>query len=227
MPFQVSNPAIRCAVLALLIAVSGCSLLNPATLNSGPAKLSKPGLSTESISTWRLKAKISVAHQNEAWSGGLNWHHLPQGDLVVISDPLGRTRLKATDLPHHFDRKPPPGSTDAPPQALLRINGEEDRYGDSLDQLLAQRSQLVIPLSYLTDWFFGRPVDGIPAEIIRDSNSKALLQLRQAAWTIDYSRPRNFGNQTLAAKIVIERPGTRLKVAITDWTPTTAEHDAH
>ena len=200
------NPCLRWHYLLIALIVSGCSsLYKPIDqISSVPTnQISNPG----PPEFWQVQSRLSVRHDQEAWSGSLRWQHLPAGDEIAIRDPIGRTRLRASSLAEHNDL-PAAGAT-------LEIAGQPIRHGDTIQGLLNSVSELHLPFEQFANWLTATP-DAMSQTKINLENG-LIEQITDQGWTVVYQKYRQHGNRQLPRKIHISNHETEIRMVISKW----------
>jgi len=156
---------------------------------------------------WSLRAKVSVTHGEESWSGTLRWHHLASGEELTIRDPIGRTRLRASSRPNGNLEK----------RAQLQIAGQPEISGPNLESLLRSATNLYLPFEQLPSWVSGRDSPEQAAQTTTDSVTGRITQIEQAGWTINYPEYQIQDSLELPRKIFLSNHSTYIRMVITRW----------
>ncbi|MBL4622592.1 MAG: outer membrane lipoprotein LolB [Immundisolibacteraceae bacterium] len=204
-----TRAVLRWPGLLLALFLGACSGLNQPI----------PGSATQSTSQvehpappefWQIRSRLSVRHGQQAWSGSLRWHHLAGGDEITIRDPIGRTRLRASDLP---DKDNP--QLRAP--ATLQLAGQPVRHGESVEDLLRSVGELAIPFEHFPAWLTATP--GKTSATSTDPDSGLITQITDHGWTITYQQYRSTNGVQLPRKLLISGHDTEIRMVISKWLP--------
>ena len=214
-----TGTVLRHSGLLLALLLGGCGGLNqpkPGSAGLPPTQL--PGQLTGQQQTqappefWQIRSRLSVRHGEQAWSGSLRWHHLPDGNEITIRDPIGRTRLRASDLTDKNNHQN--GA-----QATLQLAGQPVRYGQNIQQLLSSVADIYIPFKQFPRWLTATP--GEASDIITDPTSGLVKQMTDQGWTITYQKYHRDSTVRLPRKLLISNHDTEIRMVISKWQATT------
>ena len=180
------------AVFFLLL--SGCA--------SVPALPPAPPLKQTLIPSFQLTGRISVRHDNDAFSGNLNWRHTPSEDNFFLLSPLGQGVARIT--------------RDAQGLRLYTSDGRVMQARDA-ETLTQDALGFALPLSGLAQWVQAQPQSaGAQTHYAVDGT---LDKLNEQAWQIEYFDYRPRDGHLLPAKIYMEGEGSgvSLRLVIDSW----------
>ena len=175
---------LRVTVLLAALAVSACAELQQA-------------IAPERID-FELSGRIAVRYRDEAASGNIAWRHGQDSDEMLLTTPIGSSLARLVRKGNEI--------------VLTTANGGEHRARDA-EALTGQILGFRVPLTGLADWVRGRPVEGQPAEALRDAQGR-IASLTQSGWSIEYQEFRADG---LPARLKLTYPGIELRLAIHQW----------
>jgi outer membrane lipoprotein LolB len=183
-----------------LIAVSTlcCTLLacsTPVRQDAQP----RPERST--IRQFHLDGRIAITHAGESNTVRINWDHSQGKDLIGFSGPLGNRLAELR--------------RDAAGAHWTTSSGESQDASDA-DALIADLTNLSLPLQKLAEWVVGRV--GPEAVSVRDEHGR-LLSATDEGWTIRFSRYENDTPNALPALLDVQGKGLRVKLAIEELQP--------
>lgn len=137
--------------------------------------------------------------QPQQLSGRLNWQHGPEGERLLLANPLGQGMAELES---------------GRQGARLRLANGETRVAADASRLLAEVLGYELPVSRMPDWLLGRP--GAGGELLRDGLGRP-VQLREAGWLIDYAYEDEQA-AALPARLTLQRAGEiELRLRIEEW----------
>jgi len=188
---------IRRSVLILALGLlAGCASLPPPDL---PDRDSVRDFSLEARFALRATLPGQPAHSS---NGRLSWTHRPQGDRVLLANPLGYGLAEIEMGAGH---------------AVLRTGDGKERSSADPEELLEAATGLPLPVSRLPAWLLGRKGDS--ARIETDAVGRP-GRLTEAGWQVEYAYDSDKPG-ALPARLTISRPGEiELKLRIEEWRDT-------
>ena len=147
---------------------------------------------------FELAGRIATRYRDEAASGNVAWRHARDSDELLITTPVGSSLARVVRTGSEV--------------VLTTADQREYRAGDA-EALTEQVLGFRVPLTGLSDWVRGRPVDGPPATVTRDPLGR-LASLEQSGWNVEY---QGFRADGLPVRLKLTYPGIELRLAIHDW----------
>ncbi len=178
------------AVLAAVVALSGCAALQPA---DEPA---------QRAAAFDLVGRVAATNDGRVFTSGLRWEHLPERDEIWLMTPTGQA------LAHIL--------ADESGATLTGADQSQYHAGD-VERLTRRALGWALPLAQLTWWVRGEPVPGAPAEeALRDQLGR-LVRLRQNGWRIVYVHSADSGRDGRPQRLELARAGQRIRFIIDNW----------
>lgn len=180
---------ILCSLL-LLLAVAGCLA---------------PGGSALTHLDFRLRGKIAVRTEQEAFSAAFDWRQAGRRYQIDLWGPLGQGHIRLRG----------DGST-----LSLTDSGGAVWRGDDAVALMDQTLGWSVPTTALRHWVRGRYDPSLPATPLAEqegADDERLHQFEQLGWTVRASRWRDTAIGPAPGRIVAERNGRRIVVASREW----------
>ena len=187
------------AILICVAALAGCATLRHAPPPPARERAAWDARVTEleHAASWRLDGRAAAALGQEGWQASLNWQQNGASSDLHLAGPLG---VGATDI-----KVTPEGlSLNGAPPSTTVVTQLETKLGFEL------------PLDNLRYWLLGIPDPGIPFDLTRNGQDRA-LKLSQAGWTIDYDEYMPSNGDVLPKRLVLNRSDARVKIAIDHW----------
>ena len=153
------------------------------------------------LPNWRLRGRIGFISERESGSGSLYWEQKGEQYQLRVVAPLGRGSINI--------------SGDAAGVQFETDKGEQQYAGD-VEQLIWERTGWMIPVQRLRYWVLGLPSD-IKDEQYQLDEAGRLASVRSDQWQVQYLRYRNVENLELPAKIIVQGPDLKIKVAVSEW----------
>jgi outer membrane lipoprotein LolB len=151
----------------------------------------------QKAAAWQLDGRAAVAVGTQGWQAALNWQQRGDSAEVHLSGPFGVGALVL--------KRTPDG---------LSLNGAPP--SDAVLTQLQERLGVDLPFDHLRFWLLGVPDPGAAFELKRNGQDRA-LQLTQGDWSIDYDRYMPVGGDVLPARLVLNREGVRVRIAVDRW----------
>lgn len=160
-------------------------------------------LSLTEVRRWQLSGRLSIDDGEDGGSGRLDWVVDEDDAQLEFRGALGKGawRLEIS-----------------PAAAVLHKADGSVRVAPSVDELVLEEIGWRIPVSALQWWVRGLAAPG-PADTRTLDPEGRLLALEQHGWRIEFSRYREFGKQTLPARLDATRGPRRVKLAVVEWSP--------
>ena len=147
---------------------------------------------------WHLDGRAAVAFGKQGWQATLSWRQSKATAEVHLSGPFG---IGAVVLKRSADG--------------LSMNGAPP--SDTVFEQLQGKLGFDLPIDDLRYWLLGVPNPGLPADVIRNDQDRA-LRLIQNGWAVDYDRYVPVDHDLLPAHVVLSRDTVRVRVVIDHWT---------
>jgi outer membrane lipoprotein LolB len=147
--------------------------------------------------TWQLDGRAAAALGQQGWQASLDWRQSGDSSELHLAGPLGIGALVL----------------DMSPDGLA-LNGAPPSPATAAQ--LEARLGFALPLENLRFWLLGIPNPDAPFELTRNALDRA-QHLSQAGWSIDYDQYRPQDGDQLPARIVLSRPGARVRIAVDRW----------
>jgi outer membrane lipoprotein LolB len=162
---------------------------------------------------WELSGRISIIHNQENWHARFYWEKQTNRFQLRFTGPLGETHLLLEQelieqelfLAEKLIKN------------TLRIDNDVYISYGNVEDLLAEHSDIVIPLNSLQYWIFGRYNPKYPQQIKMISIDKSLDvidELFQQDWKIQFSRYEQQPTASYPAKIIAKDGEYSIKVFV-------------
>lgn len=184
-------------VLASCASVQQPSLPAPTVFTEPQAK--EAWLS--SLQTWDAKGSFGARKAGDAWSGSFEWKQLSKNNYEIhFYGPFGAGNTYLYGNAH---------------QVILKDNDGESR-ASTPEELIAEKTGFLFPVSYLYDWILGRPAPGEVTHKQWDPQGH-LIYFTQAGWNVTYLSYLPIGQGELPAAIRLNHADIQLKLVIHEW----------
>ena len=144
---------------------------------------------------WRLQGRLAIAAPKDSWSASIEWVHLPNGEKIRLSGPLGQGAV------------------------VIELAGDAvkiDRGGGNVqtsnhpEQFISQQLGLLVPLKSLRFWAVGLPESGRDFQETSDG-------FVQGGWLIAYKEMQKTGVETMPHKMAVSDEHVKLKLIVDQW----------
>lgn len=185
-----------CAALLL----SGCATRKSTRLpdmNDWPTRIAVLG----GVTDWEFSGRIAVSAGEEGFNGKIRWSQSGDSFAATVSGPLGIGTVRVEgdgDSVVHTDKDGVRNELINAEQELLR------RYG------------WTIPVSSLRYWALGVPDPSSPAQTELNPEHQ-LAKLEQRDWTVNISRYRSSGGQSMPKLLSATGSETRVRIVFDKW----------
>jgi outer membrane lipoprotein LolB len=184
-----------------LLILAGCASLPPATPPQPPSAYQQHAQDVAAIRTFALNGRIAVLTEQKGFSGGMRWHHHPEGDEIGFYSPIG-TQL---------------GQLSAGSDGVTLTTSDKKTFSAADAETLTQQNLgWSLPISGLHDWVLGRPTQG-DVEILGWDAAGHIQHMRQNGWDIEYPNYIVADQHQLPGKIILKSPRLDLKLVIEQW----------
>lgn len=196
----------KLVLLCLLSLLHGCSIFDKQTSTiEQHASIDWTTLEPQlhQLSNWELFGKVNIRTPNDSITAAINkWKQIDDLFSIDLSSTflgLGSTHLS--------------GSSEA---VTLIEPGEDPKFSDQPDLLIAESLGLPLPITYLKHWIKAAPVPEYPAHItFNQSGLPATIE--QEGWRIEFSRYKFDHSLPLPGKIKLTQNDIRITLAIKEW----------
>jgi len=196
MPDRISLAAAVLVLLSIGMGLQGCT-----GVQTRPAAVDAAHLA--GLERWRLEGRIAVQTPDDAWQASLAWEHDGRQDRLLVSGPLNQGTVSIVlqdDL------------------ILINEGNGNERISRDPDALLKEKLGFSIPLQSLRYWVLGVSAPGEASEEMDLYPDGRLKHLKQAEWSLDYERYRDWDRLVLPQKILIQGRSLKLKLFADEWT---------
>ncbi|NJD26453.1 MAG: outer membrane lipoprotein LolB [Betaproteobacteria bacterium] len=139
---------------------------------------------------------VDPARRADNSGGRLTWEHRPDGDRILIANPLGIGVAEIESVPG---------------RATLRAADGRNAEAADADSLIAAVTGQPLPAQRLPDWLRGRG-----NVLARDAGARP-LRLDEDGWRVDFSYAGD-APDALPSALVVARPGEfELRLRIDEW----------
>lgn len=190
----------RGLILSSMLALSACVVAPPSSENSN-WNLQRNLL--QQLDSWEFRGRVDVRYNNDSDTPRIQWRQQDQEYRIRLWGTFNAGNTVITGRP---------GSVS------MESNGETIT-ASSPEELILQQLGYELPVSYLEYWIKGLPAPGDRAEL-EFNELNQLSSIRQADWTVTYNNPRQYGDLSLPAAMVLTRPANdiRLRFIGLNWT---------
>ncbi len=190
----------RRLLLTGLLALSACVVAPQSSQNSN---WNAQRELLQELDSWQFRGRIDVRYNNDSDTPRIQWQQQDQEYRIRLWGTFNAGNTLITGRP---------GSV------TMESRGETIT-ASSPEQLILQQLGYELPVSYLEYWIKGLPAPGERAELeFNELNQLSLI--RQADWTVTYNDPRQYGDLSLPANMILTRPANdiRLRFIGLNWT---------
>jgi outer membrane lipoprotein LolB len=185
-------------MLGLTLAMGGCAILG---IESTPPLPEASSVKQQEITSFDVVGRVGVHHDNEGFSGNIDWRHQAQRDEILITSPLGQGVAQIIRADNMVRLVTSEGETHVAPDAETLT-----------EQVLGWR----LPLSGLRWWVLGRVEPGKQAKTrLRDDGW--LDSLDQDGWHIDFLDYQQVEKAFLPSRIFLTRGNLEVKLIVGQW----------
>lgn len=182
----------KAALMLALALLAACASRPPA----GPADAE----ALAALEHWHVSGKVGLRQNGKGNSARLDWRQSDTSYAILLNGPLGLGAIRI----------------EGDASGVTVTNKEGEHRAASPEALIERLSGWQIPVSELVYWARGLPA---PELAIQDTVmvQGRLQRLSQAGWEIEYREYQLVDGLLLPAKIVLERPQTRLTLLLKRW----------
>jgi len=156
---------------------------------------------TAHISRFAITGRIAILTRQKGFSGGLRWHHHPQGDFLDFYSPLG-SQIGSIS-------RDETGVT-------LTTSDRHTVQAQDIETLTQTTLGWSLPMQGLPDWVLGRPASA-EAEILKQDEEGRILHMRESGWDIQYPAYMETEDIALPGKVTLKSETLDLKLVIENW----------
>nr|WP_300311004.1 lipoprotein insertase outer membrane protein LolB [Halomonas sp.] len=154
----------------------------------------------KAFDSWTLTGKVGLRTPEETNSANLDWLQTPYYYRLLVTGPLGAGR-----------------STLEGREGRFSLTNSEGRFeAETPEALMEQRLGWSLPVSQLTTWVRGLPVEGQPHTSTED-NLGFPATLSQDGWKIDYRGWMNVDGVWLPNRMVMTYGDIRATLVVNQW----------
>lgn len=150
------------------------------------------------LERWSLEARVGARTANEGTSFTVAWEQQASHFRIVLSGPFGQNAAQVEGRPGYVVLKTSDGRFAA----------------ESLDALLADTTEIDLPLDLLRYWVRGIPAPDSPASY-RLNDQARLFELSQSGWLVVYDTYHE--DRSLPQRFSIERDQQSARIIIHEW----------
>ena len=150
--------------------ITGCVSTPPAP-ESDLSRWTERKVTIAAYNSWYMEAKVGVQTDQEASSFNVTWSQDDQSFNIRLFGPMGQGAVVIA------------GDNNL----VTLTKGKEISKHVSLEELIYQHSDLLLPLSELTYWIRGLSAPGMIKNMKSDATGQP-LQFMQRGWTVSYDR---------------------------------------
>lgn len=152
------------------------------------------------LDQWQLRGRIGLISDRDSGSGSLYWQQDADSYELKVIAPLGKGSINIKG--------------DGNNVSFVTSKGEE-QHSEYVEKLIWQRTGWHIPVKRLRYWVLGLPAD--ETEQYQLDQHGRLQALQSGDWVVSYKRFRNAQGHELPAKVVVQGPDVKIKLAISAW----------
>lgn len=198
------------AVAAALGLLAGCATTQPpaSERERSADQWQAQKASVEQLQTWELNGKVGLRTPQESTSANIDWRQTPYYFRILLSGPAGtgRSVLEGRD-------------------GRVSMTTSEGRFeAESPEELMQEQMGWSLPVSDLSDWVRGLPVNDRPHRMTHDKLGFPAT-LEQDGWSIDYRRWTHFNDLWLPSRLVMNYGDLRVTLVVTRWQPENSQSE--
>jgi len=150
---------------------------------------------------WEFSGRIAVSAGEDGFNGKLRWYQQDDTFRATVSGPLGIGTVRIEG--------------DGQSVVLTDKDGLRTELHNAEEELL-YRYGWTIPVGSLRYWALGIPDPMAPAQTELNPDHQ-LAKLVQSDWTVDISRYRKNGGQSMPNRLSAKKFDTRVRIVIDKW----------
>ena len=150
-------------------------------------------------SGFAVAGKLSVVEHGQAYSARFRWRQASERYDIVLWGPLGQGGTRLRGDAHHLE--------------IVGRNGKPILAGNP-ESVMRQRLGWALPLAVLPWWLSGRPAPDAAVQDAQTDRDGRFTAFHQLGWQVRYDRFETTGTPPPPSRITAERPGYRIRIAI-------------
>ena len=150
---------------------------------------------------WEFSGRIAVSAGKDGFNGKLRWYQQDDTFRATVSGPLGIGTVRIEG--------------DGQSVLLTDKDGVHTELQNAEEEL-RYRYGWTIPVGSLRYWALGIPDPMAPAQTELNPDNQ-LANLLQSGWTVDISRYRLNGGQSMPNRLSAKKFDTRVRIVIDKW----------
>ncbi|KTD75684.1 lipoprotein insertase outer membrane protein LolB [Legionella waltersii] len=156
---------------------------------------------TSTVSSWEIKGAMAAKTKSKGWSATMNWVQRGASSYTLrLMGPLGGGSVLISRQ----------GGT------ITFQDGPKTSTSSNAEELLLKQTGIRLPVNNLYYWVRGLPAPGGVQSEKHDTYNH-LIQLKQAGYTIDFTKYTSVKGIDLPSMIRLEGNGVMVKVVIKNW----------
>lgn len=153
------------------------------------------------LDKWNIRGQLGVNDGKEAWSAQVYWQQRGSIYSIQLFGPFAGGSMKINGKPG---------------KVILTDASNKKVQAKSADALFVQQTGWNLPITDMLYWIKATPAPGKEAQKTYDQFNH-LTQLKQAGWTITYSRYTSDRGVDLPSKIEMANNPLKIKIIVSDW----------
>lgn len=152
------------------------------------------------LEQWRLKGRIAIKNDHEAWFLKIDWQQQPGNYAVLLSGPFnGMVHLSGN-------------------HELVELNdGEQTFQAPDAELLLLEHTGIRMPVNGLRYWVLGLPQPGKTVKDLQLDVEGRMTSLYQDEWQVSVDRYQEYNGKVLPAKLVIQNHHLNVRLIVDQW----------
>lgn len=159
--------------------------------------------SLSEVQQWQLKSLIAIRNiaKNDSVTANLQWQQTAGHYSILVFGPFGAGSAKLNG---------------GPGNVTLETSDGKTFHGSSPEQILAEQTNLNLPVSNLFYWIRGLPAPGASAKKQFDAYHH-LIALQQQGWQIQFLSYTSANQIDVPNKIFLSNSQFDVKIIIKEW----------
>ena len=190
----------------VLLVLGGCRTAPPPVFGPGAdAPWAEQEAALRRLDRYSLTGRVAVAAGEQGFSGSLRYQQQPEQADLAIDGPLGMGGLRL--------------AVDNDDIRITTGRGEKFNGNAALEEL-ERRLGFELPIKHLRWWLLGIPAPGVEGPgLAVAADGQGYNRIEQDGWKVNVQSRAPAMGFALPQRLVIERPGARLKLVIDKWLP--------
>ena len=177
----------RCLLLLAALTLAACT--------TAPVRLG----ADNTLDRYTLEGRFGLRDNGNAQQGRIRWQHGPEGNRILIQDPLGGGVAELFDGP---------GGA-----RMQRADGGVETAADA-PSLMRQLTGVALPVGHVARWLTGR---ALPAEGVRRDAAGRPSRLLAEGWQVDYEYAGEAADELPLRVFAVNGKGIELRLVIDQW----------